>query len=447
MAGETGPMPRWDARLFPNIFRSFRMAIQPSKLALAFLALAAICLTGRLMDLNRTVITAGGPPALAYGRFMGAESNGETTELDLYVMSESTLRNLLKSPPTDAGRVGVFTTLWNFGAVQFHNAVSAVFTLNVPEFIGSVARCLRAVVWAFKYHTICSLLFFTVALVALSPAGGAICRIAALQFARNERIGLVQAARFARQRLRSLIGAPIGPYAIALGLGVPVILLGLIGNIPYAGELITGILLPLALVLAPFIAVILIGAVAGLNLMFPAIAYEDSDFFDAISRSVSSVYAKPWRMGFYTLAAFLYGAVCYVFVRFFVFLLLWVTHGLLRLGLSDAKLHAIWPEPGFTDLIGPITVTPNDWSLWIAAQLIRVWLLVVVGLMISFLISFYFSANTVIYALMRNRVDGTPLDEIYGDVEPATGESPPPDAAPQTPGTIDPPQEPLTERT
>jgi hypothetical protein len=238
--------------------------------------------------------------------------------------------------------------------------------------------------------------------------------------------------------VRNLIAAPVGPYAIALVLGVPVILLGLLGNIPYAGELLTGVFLPLALVLAPFIAVILIGAVAGLNLMFPSIAYEDSDFFDAISRSFSSVYAKPWRMGFYTLAALVYGAVCYVFVRFFVFLLLWVTHGLLRLGLSDAKLHAIWPEPGFTDLIGTITVTPSDWSLWIAAQLIRVWLLVVVGLMISFLISFYFSANTVIYALMRNRVDGTPLDEIYGDMEQTTGESPRPDAAPQTPGTIDP---------
>jgi len=436
MVGETGRMPRWDAFLFPNIFRSFRMAIQPSKLALAFLALAVICITGWLMDLNGTVITAGGPPTLAYGRFMGAESNGETTELDSYMISEAARQALLKSPPTDASRVGVFKTLWDFGAVQFHTAISAIFTLNAPEFIGSVAKCLRAVVWAFKYHTTYSLVFFAVVLVVLSLAGGAICRIAALQFARNERTGLMQAGRFARQRLRSLIAAPVGPFAIAFVLGVPIILLGLVGNIPYAGELLTGLLLPLALILAPFIAVILIGAAAGLNLMFPAIAYEDSDFFDAISRSFSSVYAQPWRMGFYTLAALVYGAVCYVFIRFFVFLLLWVTHWLLQLGLSNAKLDAIWPQPSFTDLSGVISVTPNDWSLWLAALLIRVWLLVVVGLMISFLVSFYFSANTIIYALMRNRVDGTPLDEVYGDTEQTTHESPRADTSSQTPGTV-----------
>jgi len=420
MAGETGPLPRLGDFLFPNIFRSFRMAIQPSKLALAFLALAAICVTGRLMDLNRTVIAAGG-----------------ATELDAYLISEAALRALLESPPADADRAGVFTTLWRFGAAHFHTALSAIFTLDVPQCIASTVGCLRAIVWAFRYHTIYSIILFAVVLVALSLAGGTICRIAALQFARSERTGLVPAAKFSRKRLSSLIAAPLGPFGIALLLGVPIILLGLVGNIPYAEELLAGILLPLALVLAPFIAVILIGAVAGLNLMFPAIAYEDSDFFDAISRSFSSVYAKPWRMGFYTLVALLYGAVCYMFVRFFVFLLLWVTHGLLQLGLSNAKLEAIWPEPSFTVLIGPISVTPDAWSLWLAALLIRIWLLVVVGLMISFVLSFYFSANTVIYALMRNRVDGTPLDEIYGDTEPAAGESPQPDA-PSPPATPSP---------
>jgi hypothetical protein len=37
----------------------------------------------------------------------------------------------------------------------------------------------------------------------------------------------------------------------------------------------------------------------------------------------------------------------------------------------------------------------------------------VIGLIVSFIMSFYFSANTIIYALMRNRVDNTALDDIY----------------------------------
>ena len=41
------------------------------------------------------------------------------------------------------------------------------------------------------------------------------------------------------------------------------------------------------------------------------------------------------------------------------------------------------------------------------------WVIIVVGLMVSYVISFYFSANTIIYALMRKRVDKTALDEVY----------------------------------
>jgi hypothetical protein len=49
-------------------------------------------------------------------------------------------------------------------------------------------------------------------------------------------------------------------------------------------------------------------------------------------------------------------------------------------------------------------------------------------LVVSFIISFYFSANTIIYSLMRNRVDNTALDDIYaprldeGKLEPTTAE-------------------------
>ena len=117
-------------------------------------------------------------------------------------------------------------------------------------------------------------------------------------------------------------------------------------------------------------------------------------------------------MAFYTLAAAFYGAACYLFVRFFAFLLLWVTRGFLQVGLRDEKLAAIWPRPSFANLLGTAAV-PDTWSLWLSAFLIRIWVSVVVGLTISFLVSFYFSASTIIYALMRNRVDGTDLDEVY----------------------------------
>jgi len=126
-------------------------------------------------------------------------------------------------------------------------------------------------------------------------------------------------------------------------------------------------------------------------------------------------------MGFYTLVAAVYGAACYLFVRFFAFALLWVTAGFLQLGLRNAKFHAIWPQPSSIGFLGA-AAEPQTWSLWLGAFFVRIWVLMIAGLTVSFIISFYFTANTIIYALMRNRVDGTGLDEVYEGPEEATSE-------------------------
>ena len=58
-------------------------------------------------------------------------------------------------------------------------------------------------------------------------------------------------------------------------------------------------------------------------------------------------------------------------------------------------------------------MAPANWSTATGAFLVNFWVIIVVGLMVSYVISFYFSANTIIYALMRNRVDKTALNEVY----------------------------------
>lgn len=157
--------------------------------------------------------------------------------------------------------------------------------------------------------------------------------------------------------------------------------------------------------------------------MFPAVAYDGSNGMDAVSRSLNYVCVRPWRMVFYAVVAFVYGAICYIFVRFFAYLLLWATYRGLRLGavLNSAsglpdKIAAIWPEPSFGQLLAFSTATGST-SEWVAAILVYLSALIVVGLVVSFIISFYFSANTIVYALMRNKVDNTPLEEIYTEPE------------------------------
>ncbi len=389
MADEKRATKIFDDILFPKVFQTFRMARQPSKLAIAFLAVAIICLAGWIMD-------------VIFVAALGSE-----------------------------GESGVFSRLWHVAAESFHGALASLFAFNIFGVVEKIAGYFVAVGSIFKDHYIYCTIFCLIKLAVISICGGAICRIAALQFARGEKPGLTEALRFSIKKFTSFFTAPLAPIVMIVFIGLFIFLLGLIGNIPRAGELVMGIFMFLALIAGALIAVILIGTIAGFNLMFPAVAYDGSDCFDAISRSFGYVYLKPWQMGFYTAIAAVYGAICYMFVRFFAFLLLWVTHRFLQLGIlgDNSKITAIWPGPTFGDLLGPSGLAAN-WTQSLAGFLVHLCLLVVIGLVVSFIVSFYFSANTVIYSLMRNRVDNTALDDVYtpseeNKTEPITDESKP----------------------
>lgn len=387
------------------------MAIQPTKLIIAFLALVVICLAGWIMDFSKPVVVAPGTQA-------------RLTELNIYMTEPKTVKSYIEKFKGEEPGVGVFSTLWHFAAGRFKGAVDSVFALDIPGVAKNIRDFFKALGWALRYHTVYCIIFFLIILAVISIAGGSMCRIAALQFAQNEKPGLTEALRFSTKRFTSFFTAPLAPVGIIIFIGLFILLLGLIGNIPIAGELIAGIFIPLALIAGTLIAIVLIGAFAGFNLMFPAVAYDGSDCFDAISRSFNYIYAKPWHMGFYTAIAAVYGAICYTFVRFFAFLLLSATYWFLQLGIwvdnstkEVNKLTAIWPEPHFMDLLGSSGSIEANWSEWFAAFVIYLFALVVVGLVVSFIMSFYFSANTIIYSLLRKKVDDTALEDIYTHID------------------------------
>ncbi len=423
MVSEKESSQLFDSLLFPKIFQTFRMAIQPTKLIIAFLAVATICLAGWIMDLSKTVVT---------------DRQGNVTELQIYMTAPDQVKSYIDNLDQTGDRTGVFSTLWHFGSTQFHAALKELFELNLTSMTKNIADYFKAIGWAVRHHFVYCIIFVVIKLAVISVAGGAICRIAALQFAQGEKPGLTEALRFSTKRFTSFFTAPLAPVGIIIFIGVFIFLLGLIGNIPRAGELIMGIFMLLALFAGALIAIVLIGAVAGFNLMFPSVAYDGSDCFDAISRSFSYVYSKPWQMLFYSAIAAVYGAICYTFVRFFAFLLFSVTYWFLKLGIlgDNSKLIAIWPGSSFTRLVGPLDLSAPNWTQSVAILLIYLCLLVVIGFVVSFIISFYFSANTIIYSLMRNKVDNTALDDIYTpsdevETEPVTTESKPQETEPQ----------------
>jgi len=314
-----------------------------------------------------------------------------------------------------------------------------------PGFLFWVLLALHGVCWMICQHWLYAILFLGGALCVWALFGGAIHRIAALDFARDEKISLSQAMKFSAGKFLSFLTAPLIPLAIVLVIGAFMVLGGLLMSLPVL-DLLMAALFPLAIVGGLLIAFLLIGLGGGGLLMYPTIAVESSDSFDAISRSYSYVFAKPWRAAFYGLAALVYGVICYLFVRLFAFLLLASTHAFVGAGVLGGgralsptadKLDVLWPAPTY-DLLMPAWQTEpmTGWET-VVAFVVRFWVFLIAALVVAFLWSYCASASTVIYFLLRRKVDATDLDDVYveePEEEPLTPEAEAPEEAPSPEG-------------
>lgn len=417
--------------LFLNIFRTFRIAIQPAKLITAFLALVIVFAAGKLMDLNKTVVVSGKLTSAQLKSAVPISASDWATELHCYVNEPQQIDNFKNRYKDRAEKMGVFKVWSNYCIARFDDGVSSLVMLNFGNFVSAVTSCIAACLWALRYHTIYSIIFLIIALAMFSISGGAICRGAALHFSKSEKPAITPCLVFARKKFISLFFAPVAPLIlIAFLMALGIILFGSLTNIPWVGELILAIIFIIILLAGACIALAVFGIIGGVNLMFSAIAYENSDAFDAVSRAWRYVYYRPWRLGFYALIAAFYGSICYLFVNLFAFLTIAASRATLSIivltrggnsGLVN-KLDVLWPKPAFFNLTGSNAEIPKRLTETIASTVINLELLIVAGLVIAFAISFYFTASTIIYCLLRNKVDAAALENVF--VEPEIKEQP-----------------------
>jgi len=66
---------------------------------------------------------------------------------------------------------------------------------------------------------------------------------------------------------------------------------------------------------------------------------------------------------------------------------------------------------------------PANWSEKAASCLISFSLLFIVGLVTALVVSYFFSAITVLYALMRKKVDKVPITQVEVSLESYRGDS------------------------
>ncbi|HLG42840.1 MAG TPA: hypothetical protein VI643_05700 [Planctomycetota bacterium] len=336
-------------------------------------------------------------------------------------------------------------------------------------------------------YTLLALVIFT---MIWSYFGGAIARSAACEIAKEgERIETSKALKYAGKKFWSFFGAPLICvlgflffYLVTYVAGAVFWVLDLL----WIGAPLAAVFIPLVVLAGFIMALIVVGTVAGFPLFLPAVAAEGTDAFDAFSRGFSYIYSKPWQYLWYQFVSAGYGYVCIAFVIVFA---VFMTSLGLNAGEAGFKLsglaaeqndfknvsnwawsHVIseqhlkgtygWTPAAIADNPHPYgrimylsgkaacaddinfkAKAPEPRLHWLASFVLLFWMIVIMGLAYSFAISYFISQQTMIYFILRKKVDDIDVKEVYleedmdqieglpGSTEPAAPATPPAEGA------------------
>ena len=381
--------------LFPwvHLFRAFRIAVDVRKILLAGMALGALSLGNRAI---RSLPFA--PPRTETNR--DAEGPVHRTT-DWTVPGHAAEINL---PPLSSVSENPWSAVSAIGS-NWRVVLRPVRTYLAP----AVVLVRTEHTWSEAADAWLRLLWL---LMVWAVFGGALTRMAAVEFARDTKISMVSALRFSTSRFFSYLSAPLLPI---IGIGVlwlVGLVGGLIGRIPQIGGVLVGALWFLPLMLGFVMVLILIGLVAGWPLMYAGISTEGSDAFDGFSRSYSFVFSRPWHYLFDALVAVGYGVVVISFVTAICSLLVYLSSWAVGSGMgADAVSTLLVAGPRLSGVGTPVTTAADVSGL--SAGFAAFWMSLLSLAIAGIVYSYFWTSATIIYFLLRKADDATALDEVY----------------------------------
>jgi hypothetical protein len=241
--------------------------------------------------------------------------------------------------------------------------------------------------------------------------GGAIGRMAAVNFARDQQLSISRSLWFSISHLPGYLAGPLLPLG---GIGLCLVfmsLLALLGRIDVAGPVIVGCSWGLALLFGFATVVLLLGLAAGWPLMVATINVEGSDGFDGFSRSYNYTFERPWYYLFSVALVMTYGSlVIYFFWLCGQLLFRMASYGLL-IGAGTETTQLL-----LADL--PPLLAAESWGdveQTRAAVAMGFWGRVIATLIVAFVHSYFWTATTIIYFLLRRSVDSSDFNEVFLD--------------------------------
>ena len=341
--------------VWPTLFRSVTMALQPGRL---LLALALVVLLGVLANGYDWALGLVGQEPLAAPLLTGM-SDG---------LSEFT-RQLL--------------------------AIEPVLALTVL-YDGLFRGPLELLAW----HPLSGAIFVLLAASVWSVLGGAISRMVAVDIAGHLCMSAKDGLGFASARALSFAGSILLPLVALAVLALIISLLGwVLLGIP-AINVFGSLLYGLVLLLGFLMTFLVVGFVVGQALLIPAVATEGSDSLDALQRSYAYIWGRPARALGYAGFCLVQGAIVFALARWFVTGVVEMTGD-----LSTAWFGAETAQA----LVDPAA----DGEMSLASRIIAGWNDIVLLVLPAFVISLYFSASTIMYMLLRRINDEQDLHEIW----------------------------------
>ncbi|MHB8865511.1 MAG: hypothetical protein ACYC6N_24305 [Pirellulaceae bacterium] len=241
--------------------------------------------------------------------------------------------------------------------------------------------------------------------------GAMIVRTAVMQFGRDERVGLRDAAQFAAKRYWAFLGAPLFPLA---GIAVIVLCALPIGWLlrSEVGVLFASLAWIFVLLGSLLAAVVLTGLIFGWPLMWASLSAEEmGDVFEATQRSYSYTFGRPLHYALYALFALLLGSAAWVLVRWMAELVVYLSFWTVSWGAGTATLSTLAHAESTAGAVGVALI----------AGLSQVVLLVAS----AFRYAFFWSATGAIYLLLRRDSDQIDFDVVYVPDQPVRYSLPP----------------------
>ena len=438
---------------FPRILRAITMAFQPPRLVLGLVLVAALMTVGRIWD--GVTPASISPRGLLAGALTPADESAAQEvfqqAIRSYVPQESWPDAIALADALDAR--GVVARIEDAHREQrgdaedqaaadrdFADTVAlihasrprGVFEATVGHVTGSFTGLLKGLVslepasfftaggdlfvqtpvrlWALEpaFTAVYGLLF----LVLIALAGGAICRMTAVELATGEKLRLQEAFDFAARGARRLVFSVILPLAIAAVLCAVLMLAGSLLMLPGV-RLLGGILYGIALVIGFGVVFLLVGYGVGFSLLLPAVACENCDAADAQQRAYAYVLSRPLHLLGYGIVGLAGLALGFIVVSLFAGTVLNVTGGLVGTWTGNPALAATQGfQPPF-DLSPNPEAVPFRWDSKFSAGLVSFWQTLVIGLVAAYVFCYYFGASTIVYLLMRRACDGQDTSEIW----------------------------------